>query len=200
MSIREADVAGVRCRLLRVGFVGELSYEVHCPSQFAWHLWEALLDAGRDLGLRPFGVEAQRILRLEKGHLIIGQDTDALSTPSDAGLHGMVRFDKPLFHGKAPLERQQQRGVRSRLVGFTMLKNGQSPDEGCQVVNKDKPVGRVTSSRFSPSLDQNIGLAWVPAARSAVGERFLIRANGTDLPAIVTQLPFYDPEGLRLRG
>jgi len=200
MSIREADVAGVRCRLLRVGFVGELSYEVHCPSQFAWHLWEALLDAGRDLGLRPFGVEAQRILRLEKGHLIIGQDTDALSTPLDAGLPGMVRFDKPLFHGKAPLQRQQQRGVRSRLVGFTMLKSGTSPEEGCQVVNKDKPVGRVTSSRFSPSLGQNIGLAWVPAARAAVGERFLIRANGTDLPAIVTQLPFYDPEGARLKG
>jgi sarcosine oxidase subunit alpha len=200
MSIREADVAGVRCRLLRVGFVGELSYEIHCPGQFAWHVWEALLDVGRDLGLRPFGVESQRILRLEKGHLIIGQDTDALSTPLDAGLPGLIRFDKPFFHGKTPLQQQKQRGVRSQLVGFTMLKSGASPDEGCQVVNKDKPVGRVTSSRFSPSLGQNIGLAWVPAAHSAVGERFMIRANGKDQPAIVTQLPFYDPEGVRLKG
>jgi sarcosine oxidase subunit alpha len=200
MSIREADVAGAQCRLLRVGFVGELSYEIHCPSQFAWHLWQALLDAGRDLGLLPFGVEAQRILRLEKGHLIVGQDTDALSTPLDAGLQSMIRFDKPFFHGKAPLQRQKQRSVRSQLVGFTMLKSGASPDEGCQVINKDKPVGRVTSSRFSPSLGQNIGLAWVPAAHSGIGERFMIRTNGKDLAAIVTQLPFYDPEGVRLKG
>jgi sarcosine oxidase subunit alpha len=200
MSIREADVAGVRCRLLRVGFVGELGYEIHCPSQFAWHLWEAILEAGRDVGLRPFGVEAQRILRLEKGHLIIGQDTDALSTPLDAGLAGLVRLDKSEFHGKEPLQKLQQRGPRSRLVGFTLLKGSKAPEEGCQVVDKGLPVGRVTSSRLSPTLGQFIGLAWLPAARSAAGERFQIRANGADVPAIVTQLPFYDPEGQRLRG
>lgn len=200
MSIREADVAGVRCRLLRVGFVGELGYEIHCPSQFAWHLWETILEAGRNAGLRPFGVEAQRILRLEKGHLIIGQDTDALSTPLDAGLRAMVRFEKRDFHGKEPLQKLQRRGPRSQLVGFTLLKAGKPPEEGCQVVDKAMPVGRVTSSRFSPTLGQCIGLAWILSSRSGVGERFLIRANGNDLPAIVTQLPFYDPEGQRLKG
>jgi sarcosine oxidase subunit alpha len=200
MSIREADVAGVRCRLLRVGFIGELGYEIHCPSQFAWHLWETILEAGRDVGLRPFGVEAQRILRLEKGHLIIGQDTDALSTPLDAGLAALVRFEKPEFHGKEPLQKLQRRGPRSRLVGFTLLKGGKAPEEGCQVVDKGMPVGRVTSSRLSPTLGQFIGLAWLPASRSSVGERFLIRSNGTDVPAIVTQLPFYDPDGQRLKG
>lgn len=200
MSIRETDVAGVRCRLLRVGFVGELGYEIHCPSQFAWHLWETILEAGRDAGLRPFGVEAQRILRLEKGHLIIGQDTDALSTPLDVGLRSMIRFDKPLFHGKESLQKLLRRGPRSRIVGYTLLKGGKPPEEGCQVVDKGAPKGRVTSSRFSPTLGQNIGLAWLPASRAAPGERFQIRVKGADLPAIVTPLPFYDPEGQRLKG
>jgi sarcosine oxidase subunit alpha len=200
MSIRETEVAGVRCRLLRVGFVGEVGYEIHCPSQFALHLWETILEAGRNGGLRPFGVEAQRILRLEKGHLIIGQDTDALSTPLDAGFRSMVRFDKPSFHGKEPLQKLQRRGLRSQLVGYTLLKSGKPPEEGCQVVDRGAPKGRVTSSRFSPTLGQNIGLAWLPASRAAPGERFLIRVNAADLPALVTKLPFYDPEGQRLRG
>jgi sarcosine oxidase subunit alpha len=200
MSIWEDEVAAVRCRLLRVGFVGELGYEIHCPSQHACHLWEALLEAGRDFGLRPFGVEAQRILRLEKGHLIVGQDTDALSTPLDAGPPNLVQFDKPAFHGKEPLQKQKQRGSRSQLVGFTLLKGNKPPEEGCQVVDQGLPDGRVTSSRFSPTLDRCIGLAWLPVTRSAVGERFTIRANGSDLPAVVTRLPFYDPESQRLKG
>lgn len=200
MSIWEEEVAGVRCRLLRVGFVGELSYEIHCPNQCAWHLWEAIMEAGREFGLRPFGVEAQRILRLEKGHLIVGQDTDSLSTPLGAGPINLVRFDKTDFIGKGPLQKLQQRGSSSRLVGFTMLKGNKPPDEGCQVVDQGMPVGRVTSSRFSPTLGQSIGLAWLPAARSAVGERFVIRFNSADLPAIVSALPFYDPESQRLKG
>src|SRR5262249_13918547 len=91
MAVRQAEVAGVPCHLFRIGFVGELGYEIHCPSACAWHLWEALLRAGADFGIRPFGVEAQRVLRLEKGHLIIGQDTDALSNPLEAGLEWLVR-------------------------------------------------------------------------------------------------------------
>jgi sarcosine oxidase subunit alpha len=200
MSIWEDEVAGVRCRLLRVGFVGELGYEIHCPGQHAWYLWEAIMEAGRDFGLRPFGVEAQRILRLEKGHLIIGQDTDSLSTPLGAGPPNLVQFDKPDFLGKRPLEKLKQRGSPFRLVGFTILKGNRPPEEGCQVVDQGVPVGRVTSSKFSPTLGQCIGLAWLPVARSAVGERFMVRTNGADLPAIVSALPFYDPQGQRLKG
>ena len=198
LSIREAEVAGVLCQVLRIGFVGELGYEIHCPSHLAWHVWEAVLEAGVPFGLRPFGVEAQRILRLEKGHLIIGQDTDALSNPLEAGLGNLVAFEKPDFIGKKPLQRLKEMCLRSRLVGFALLKGKQPPAEGCQVVDKGVPVGRVTSARSSPTFQQIIGLAWVPAARS--GERFLIRSSGSDLPAAVVKLPFYDPEGKRQKG
>jgi sarcosine oxidase subunit alpha len=200
LGFREAEVAGVPCRLLRIGFVGELGYEIHCASAQAWHLWEALLEAGGTVGIRPFGVEAQRILRLEKGHLIIGQDTDALSNPLEAGLEWLVRFDKPLFHGQEPLMRLKAMGPRSRLVGFTLAEGSQVPAEGCQVVGEGRPVGRITSARYSPTLERIVGLAWVPAGRSAVGESFRIRWNGSDVPAAVAALPFYDPDGKKLKS
>jgi sarcosine oxidase subunit alpha len=200
LAVRTGKIAGVPCRVLRIGFVGELGYEIHCPSAYAWHLWEALCQAGREFGLRPFGVEAQRILRLEKGHLILGQDTDTLSNPLEAGFKRLVRFDKPLFHGREPLLRRQALGPRSRLVGFQMVDTLRVPPEGCQVVDQGRPVGRLTSTRFSPTLGRSIGLAWLPAAHAAAGERFLIRWNEVDLPAVVTPVPFYDPQGKRLRS
>ncbi len=199
MGFREAEVAGVPCRLLRIGFVGEVGYEIHAPAPHAASLWEALHDAGKESGLRPFGVEAQRVLRLEKGHLILGVDTDALSYPLDAGLEGLVRFDKPLFHGRAPLLRLRAMPPRNRLVGFRMADGGPVPPEGCQVVEAGRPAGRVTSARFSPTLRCGLGLAWVPAAKATPGSRFLVRWNGADVPAVVAPLPFYDPEGKRLR-
>jgi sarcosine oxidase subunit alpha len=202
-ALREGEVAGVPCRLLRIGFVGELGYEIHCPSAFGWHLWEALRQAGAEFGVRPFGVEAQRIMRLEKGHLIVGQDTDALSDPLSAGLEALVRFEKPLFHGRDALVRLQSMQPRSRLVGFYMEAPPAWGDlralEGCQVVEGRWPAGRVTSARHSPTLDRVIGLAWVPVAQAEVGERFRVRWRGADVPAVVVPLPFYDPQGTRLK-
>jgi sarcosine oxidase subunit alpha len=204
----DGEVAGVPCHLLRIGFVGELGYELHCPSSHGQYLWEAILATGTDIGLGPFGVEAQRILRLEKGHLIVGQDTDALSSPLGAGLERLVKFAKPFFHGREPLLRLKEMGPRSRLVGFHLTgsiaplgdDNWARQLEGCQVVEQGRSVGRVTSVRQSPTLERTIGLAWVPEARAAEGERFLIRYGGADLAAVVAPLPFYDPEGKRLRS
>jgi sarcosine oxidase subunit alpha len=200
MAIRDGEVAGVPCRLLRPGFVGELAYEIHCPSTHAWHLWEALLAAGARFGLRPFGVEAQRILRLEKGFLLLGHDTDALANPLEAGLGSMVNFDKPDFIGRDILLRAKAMPPRSRLVGFQMVDSRVVPPEGSQVVEQGRPVGRVTSARFSPTLERSIGLAWIPASRSAPGDPFEIRCPEGILPAEVASLPFFDPQGQHLRS
>jgi sarcosine oxidase subunit alpha len=197
---REGEVAGVKCRLLRVGFVGEVSYEIHCPASAAWHVWSALYEAGAEYGLRLFGVEAQRVLRLEKGHLILGQDTDTLSTPLEAGLAGLVRFEKPLFLGRGPLERLKERGPRMSLVGFEVPDVNVVPAEGSQVVQEGRPVGRVTSARYSPTLGKSIGLAWVPAASARQGQPLRIRRQGSDAAATVVPTPFYDPEGTQLKG
>jgi sarcosine oxidase subunit alpha len=200
LAMREGNLAGVPCRLMRLGFVGELGYEIHCPSAYALYVWEALLEAGKECGLKSFGVEAQRILRLEKGHVIIGQDTDALSNPFEAGFAWLVRLEKPLFIGREPLLKFKKMGARSRLIGFVMAENRQVLPEGSQVVEQGRPVGRLTSTRHSPTLQKSLGLAWLPAANASLGNHFFVRCNGMDVPAIITATPFYDPLGTRLRS
>src|SRR5205814_607698 len=112
----------------------------------------------------------------------------------------LVRFDKPLFHGREPLLRLRALGPQTRPVGFEVPDRPRVPPEGSQVVEGGAPVGRVTSARYSPNLGRSIGLAWVPAGRAAAGSRFVIRCPGVDLPAVVTELPFYDRAGLRLKA
>ena len=104
MNVRTATVAGVDgCFMWRIGFTGELSYEIHVPAAYGLHVWEALLDVGADLGIAAFGVEAQRIMRLEKGHLIVGQDTDGLTLGFGADLGWCIKLDKDDFAGKPEL-------------------------------------------------------------------------------------------------
>ncbi len=205
MCIRSARIADVPCRLLRLGFTGELSYEVHCPSGYAVHVWEALMDAGKEFGIAPFGVEAQRILRLEKGHIIVGQDTDAMSDPLSANMAWAVKLNKPDFLGKPSLMRISAEGPKQLLVGFKMVEPGVVPDEGLQIVESKadgqlKIIGWVTSSRFSPTLEESIGLCWLPPdIASQNGASFTIRMDGHLAEARVHHGAFYDPDGERLR-
>jgi sarcosine oxidase, subunit alpha len=198
MSAR-GELAGVPALILRIGFVGELSYEVHVPGVFALHVWDAIMEAGRDFGIQPFGLEAQRILRLEKQHIIVGQDTDALSDPYGAGLPWMVKFDKDDFLGRRSLEETRSQGAKDRLVGFT-IEAAQAPPEGAAIVEGGRPVGRVSSSRHSEVMNAVVGMAWVPSRMAADGETLEIAYNGSRAHARVVLHPFYDPEGMRLRS
>ena len=128
---QRAHVAGVPCLLLRIGFVGELGYELHCPGALAEHLWDVLIEAGEPHGIRPFGLEPQRILRLQKMHILVGQDTDAESNAFEAAMPWIVKLDKEeAFIGRWALEAVQERGEENKLVGFT-IDNGAVPTRGC---------------------------------------------------------------------
>ncbi|MYE88191.1 FAD-dependent oxidoreductase [Candidatus Poribacteria bacterium] len=205
MRLRSIKIADVPCRLLRLGFTGELSYEVHCPSGYALHVWEALMEAGSEFDIAPFGVEAQRILRLEKAHIIVGQDTDAMSDPLSANMAWAVKLDKPDFLGKPSLMRISAEGPKQRLVGFKMIEPDVVPNEGLQIVESGadgqlKIVGWVTSSRFSPTLEEAIGLCWLRTdIASQNGAPFTIRIDGQLKEARVHHGAFYDPDGERLR-
>src|SRR5205085_2944597 len=199
LDAREAPVADVPCLILRIGFVGELGYELHFASPHAEHLWDTLLERGADLGAKPFGLEAQRILRLEKQHIIVGQDTDSESNVLDAQMPWIVKFEKDDFVGKWALEHAKERGARELLVGFEMT-NGAVPPEGGQVVRSGRPSGRVTSSRWSEELGRAIGLAWLPPELAQEDTAFEIRVDGRLEPARVRLRPFFDPDGERLRG
>ena len=199
LDAKEADVAGVPCLILRIGFVGELGYELHFPSPYGEYMWDALLERGADLGIRPFGLEPQRILRLEKMHILIGQDTDSESNVLEAGMPWIAKLDKDDFVGKWGLEQVQERGFREQLVGFEMA-DGVVPAEGGQIVLDGKPAGRVTSARLSPHLGRTIGMAWVKPEFARDDAEIEIKVNGSVERARVRLTPFFDPDGERLRS
>jgi sarcosine oxidase subunit alpha len=197
MACRQAEVAGVPCVLLRIGFVGETGWEIHFPAEYGEYLWDALLDAGRPLGVQPFGIETQRVLRLEKKHAIVGVDTDATSNPVAADLAWVAKLDKEDFIGKAALLQLQGRAPRERLVGFRM-EGDLVPEDGASIVFDGQPVGRVTSARYSFANGQAVGLAWVPAALAGDGQ-LQIYVDGRLATAHLVAGAFYDPDGKRLR-
>ena len=200
LGVREAEVAGVPARLLRVGFVGELGYEIHVPADRACVLWDALMEAGSVHGIRPFGVEAQRLLRLEKGHIIIGQDTDGLTTPGEAAVDWAVKMDKPYFVGQRSLKIVQRKNPKATLVGFTLdsTNEGAVPKECHLVIRDGKIAGRVTSIAWSPALEKHVGLAFVSQEIIANRGGFFIRVDdGRMVPARIAKTPFYDPAGDR---
>jgi sarcosine oxidase subunit alpha len=195
LDAREIEVAGVPCLALRIGFVGELGYELHFPSAAGEYLWDQLLAEGA----RPFGLEPQRVLRLEKGHVIVGQDTDSESNLLSAGMSWLPKLDKDDFVGKWAVELAQERDERERLVAFTMEEDV-VPAEGAQVVVEGLPAGRVTSARRSEQVGAVIGLAWLTPDRAEAGTRFEIRVDRRLLGARVTQGAFYDSAGERMRA
>ncbi|MGH3564993.1 MAG: glycine cleavage T C-terminal barrel domain-containing protein, partial [Pseudonocardia sp.] len=214
MHVRTARVAGVEgCVLWRIGFTGELSYELHVPAAYGLPVWEALLEHGDDLGVAPFGVEAQRILRLEKGHFIVGQDTDGLTKAYSAGLERLVKLDKADFAGKPELVWQRESGGGPRLVGLAPVDGSVVPPEaslivgarsvgGARVDTAGTPIlGRVTSSRMSPTLGRSVCLAQVDVAHAAPGTELTVHLpDGRRIPAVVTEhLAQLDPDGERLR-
>jgi sarcosine oxidase subunit alpha len=203
MHVRTATIADVPgCFAWRIGFTGELSYEIHVPAAYGLHVWEALLTGGADLGVVPFGVEAQRIMRLEKGHLIVGQDTDGLTQALAAGLGWLVKLDKDDFFGRSELVWEQERGDPQRLVGLQPVDPAVVPAEACQIVAAGRIVGRITSSRMSPTLGRSVCLGFVARELSAPGTVVTVRLeDGSLLPTtVMAHHAHYDPDGSRLRG
>ncbi|CAM2170374.1 FAD-dependent oxidoreductase [Paraburkholderia sacchari] len=190
----------VPARLMRVGFVGEWGYEIHVPAEYGPALWSALSEAGKEFGIRPFGVEAQRLLRLEKGHVIVSQDTDGLTTPRDAAMEWAVKMDKPFFVGQRSLQAIGSQAQQQRLVGFA-LDDGVKNDalRECHLAIEGKEIaGRVTSVSWSETLKKTIGLAFVRPAMAKPGTPLRFRlSDGTMVSATVVPTPFYDPENLR---
>ena len=198
MSAVNGTVAGVKCIFMKIGFVGETGWELHFPSEYAEHVWDSLMDAGREFDIVPCGLESQRILRLEKKHIIPNQDTDLVSNPLATDSEWAVKFDKEDFIGRAGLVGIRDRGIKNKLVGFVMC-NSEVPQDGVPVIKDGVPVGRVTSSRLSPILGKGFGFVWVPSELAAEGTEISIRVGGRLSLANVTNKPFYDPQGKRLR-
>ncbi|MGI9293006.1 MAG: 2Fe-2S iron-sulfur cluster-binding protein [Pseudomonadales bacterium] len=199
MGFREGVVAGIPARVLRVGFVGELGFEIHVPQHYGESLWRALMEAGAALDIKPFGVEAQRLLRLEKGHIIIGQDTDAMTTPGEVHMSWAVNQKKPFFVGARTLRELENRPPVRALVGYIIRdRSCETPLEANIVIRNGRMTGRVTSTSYSPTMEASIGMAYVSPSEAEPGTRISIKVgSGSLVNAEVVNLPFYDPDNTR---
>ena len=187
-----ADIAGVPCHVMRLSFTGEAAFELHHPVDRSVELWRTLMDLGADLGIRPHGLQALFGLRLEKGHVIVGMDTELDTTPRRIGMDWAVRMEKPAFIGRAALERTAKLDDHRRWMGFTM--DGVAPTEGSPIWADGEIVGNVTGSWTSPLLGKALLLGW--QRRTPFRDR--VEIDGRE--AVVSPTPFYDPEGHRARA
>jgi len=187
-----ADIASVPAHVMRLSFTGEAAFELHHPVDRSVELWKALMDLGEDLGIRPHGLQALFGLRLEKGHVIVGMDTELDTTPRRLGMDWAVRMEKPRFIGRAALERTAKLDDHRRWMGFRM--DGQAPIEGSPICAGGEIVGNVTGSWTSPLLGKALILGW--QKRTPFRDR--VEIDGRE--AVVAPTPFYDPEGHRARA
>ncbi len=204
MQVRRGEIAGAEgCFMWRIGFTGELSYELHVPSGYGLAVWEALLEQGADLGVAPFGLEAQRIMRLEKGHFIVGQDTDGLTRMPTVGLNPLIKLDKPDFAGKVELREAVEDDTLPRLVAIQPDDPDIVPVEASQIVRAgtNEILGRITSSRRSPTLGRSICLGQVAPEAAAPGTTLtVVLTTGQRISAkVMEHHAHFDPDGERQR-
>ncbi len=185
----DGRVAGVPCRTSRTGYTGEDGFELFCQPSEAVRLWQRLLDAGGEVGLKPAGLGARDTLRLEAGMRLYGSDLDEQTNPLEAGLDWAVRLDKD-FIGRDAIARVAQHGLPRVTVGLRM-RDRSIPRHGYQVLHEGRPVGTVSSGNVSFTLGYNIALAFVPPALSQVGTSLAVDVRGAAAPADVVALPFY---------
>ena len=206
MSFVEGRLGACPVRVFRISFSGELSYEVATPSGFGLGLWKAIIEAGAEFGLEPYGTEALHVLRAEKGYIVVGDETDGTTTPVDVGLDGLVSKKKADFIGKRSLEQSYLKGPnRKQLVGLLTEDPGEVLPDGAYAVRqvKDKPpmemIGQVTSSYRSPTLGRSIAMALIENGRARMGETLSFPLpGGKVVRATITDTVFYDKEGAKL--
>jgi len=172
------------------GYTGAGGCEIYVPNEHAESLWNAVMEAGAEFGIKPIGLGARDTLRLEMGFCLYGNDIDDTTSPIEAGLGWITKFSKQ-FQNSASLKAQKEQGTTRKLVGFDLLDKG-IPRHGYEVVDASmNPIGVVTSGTQSPSLGRPIGMAYVPTELSKPGSEILINIRGKALKAVVTTLPFY---------
>lgn len=196
-SGKEAEILGVPVRLIRVAFVAKLAFEIHCASSYGLGIWKALLEAGAEYNIRPFGTDAQRLLRLELGHCMPGVDTDGLTNPFEIGEAHRLHMEKPFFIGKRSLEIIAKKTPNKKLVPFVLEENfvGEMPQDCNLVIEAGAIKGRITSIAYSPAAKRVVGLAYVSPAQAALGNVFEIRTdNGSLVKATVAATPFFKAE------
>jgi sarcosine oxidase subunit alpha len=206
MSFKEAQIGKIKCRVMRISFTGEQSYEINVQANYGKSLWEQCMEAGKEFNITPYGTETMHLLRAEKGFIIVGQDTDGTMTPIDLQMDWIVSKKKYDFIGKRSLHRSDtMREDRKQLVGLITDNPKEVLEEGAPIISElnQKPIqmlGHVTSSYFSPNLKKSIALAVVRGGKIMMGKKLFIPMEGRNIKVTVTDPVFLDKENKRLNA
>jgi aminomethyltransferase len=187
---QDGEVAGAAARIARTGYTGEDGFELYVPPEQAARIWNAVLGAGEEFGIKPCGLGARNTLRLEAKMALYGHEIDASITPWEADLAWIVKMEKGEFLGRRALAQQKERGVRRKLIGFEMRGRGIGRD-GYEVFIDGSPAGWVTSGGPSPTLNKNIGLCYLPVELAEAGRTMQVLIRGQLVEAVTVPTPFY---------
>ncbi|MER8695483.1 aminomethyltransferase family protein [Mesorhizobium opportunistum] len=210
--VRDADLDGLKrwastsgragetkVLISRTGVTGELGFELFVPADEAASVWESLIQAGRDFGLKPYGVLAMFTLGLEKAYPAHGIDMDESRTPFHVGLGRWIKFDKGDFIGREALLKVRDKGLDERWTGLIL--DGDKPaTTDARVMADGEDAGIVTYSDHGYSLGKVLATAHLRLPFTAIGTELSIEIEGKPTRAVVARMPFFDPEGARLRG
>jgi aminomethyltransferase len=185
-------IGGLPCLLARTGYTGELGYEIYIDTDNVGRLWDLLVEKGQAWGLKPAGLGARDLLRLEMGYLLYGNDMGEDTTPLEANADWTVSFQKGEFVGSQALLAQKQTGVTRRFVAFELVEKG-VPRHGFRILDPvtSHPIGDVTSGNLSPLLQKGIGLGYVPVRYAEPGSSILIEIRSKSVLANIVKPPFY---------
>ena len=206
MSFKNTKIGKINCRVMRISFTGEHSYEINIQANYANSVWEKCMDEGKDFNITPYGTETMHLLRAEKGFIIVGQDTDATMTPIDLQMDWIVSKKKYDFIGKRSLYRSDTiKDDRKQLVGLLTDNPNEILEEGAQIVadvNKSpiEMLGHVTSSYYSPNLKKSIALGVVRGGKNMMGKKLIIPMENKTINVTVADPVFLDKENKRLNA
>ena len=206
MSFKNAKIGKINCRVMRISFTGEHSYEINIQANYGKSVWEKCIEAGNEFNITPYGTETMHLLRAEKGFIIVGQDTDATMTPIDLQMDWIVSKKKYDFIGKRSLYRSDTiRKDRKQLVGLLTDNPDEVLEEGAQIVadiNKSpiEMLGHVTSSYYSPNLNKSIALGVVKGGKNMMGKKLIIPMEKKNINVTVSDPVFLDKENKRLNA
>jgi aminomethyltransferase len=190
-QIKAFDYDGITLTIARTGYTGEDGVEVFFAATDAAKVWNAILEKGKDLGIRPCGLGSRDTLRLEMCYPLNGSDLSPERNPIEAGLGFFVDLNKPKFTGRDVLKNAKEHGSPQRLIAFRMKSKGPPPRPHYSVWRDGERIGEVTSGSLSPSLNEGIGMAYVSSSPAKVGTEIEIEIRDRKLPAIIEKKPLY---------
>jgi aminomethyltransferase len=186
-----AEFAGVKNVIISAtGYTGSGGFEIYFKNEDAKQIWNKVMEAGANYGIKPIGLAARDTLRLEMGYCLYGNDIDDTTSPIEAGLGWVTKFTKDFINSEA-LKKEKEEGPKRKLIAFELDQRG-VPRHGYDIVDENgKIIGIITSGTMSPSLDKGIGMGYIPAKMAKTKEKIFIQIRNKTIPATLVKLPFY---------